>query len=218
MPDDLEALLRRWRAIVLGNEVVGFFVHLIGVVAGLVTPTKPLSANLVRDVENMKLVRHARFRDDMPHPLSPTDGVCRKIEHNRDVVAKNINDMWRHCLAEAQRQSGKILDRPVFRWKQSGHPAIHGDQQGRGSCGQLACARRLAGSDFPADKIKRGSTGRFHRLMPSTPGQKAMSRRLRADHAEGAPNARGVRNGTVRPVCPSFLPGVLRSSSDARNS
>jgi hypothetical protein len=55
------------------------------VLATLISFPKPLLADRVRNIEQMKLVGHISLRNQGTHLVAVANGVCREIQDNRNA-------------------------------------------------------------------------------------------------------------------------------------
>jgi hypothetical protein len=129
---------------------------------GCIASAKPCLADRVRYVQNVQFMSDLGRTDYRAHPGAPFHGICWKIEHNRNFLPQNVNDMRPHYIAKPRRQASKILNRLVLGGIKASHPIIHRDQQGRRPRRKLACKRRLASGDLSTDQVQGGWASGVH--------------------------------------------------------
>ena len=64
---------------------------------------KPLLADRIRNIQDVKLVGDLSFIDQGSHPATPFHGICWEVEDNRKVVPQNVDDVRPHRIAKSCR-------------------------------------------------------------------------------------------------------------------
>lgn len=86
MDDDVKALVRPRRGEIARKQIVFRFAYLERVFATRITFPKPLLADRVRNIEEMKFVGHIGLSNQRTHPIAIASGVSWEIENDRKAV------------------------------------------------------------------------------------------------------------------------------------
>src|ERR1700682_1507783 len=152
--DDVEALAGSRRDEMAREQVVVPFGDLERVNATRIPLPKPLLADGVGNIKQMKLVGHLGLRNQRAHPVAISDGVCQKIQHNRKALPQDIDKVRCHRGPKPRRTTSVVFDGLQLAGKQTGRPVILADEQGRRARGETSCKCRLPGSNLSAEKIQ----------------------------------------------------------------
>ena len=80
MNNDVEALAGSRRDEIACDQIVFRFAYLKRVRATRISFAKPLPADRVRNIKQVKLVGRTGLLDQRPHPAADTDSVCLEIQ------------------------------------------------------------------------------------------------------------------------------------------
>ena len=131
MDDDFEAFVRS-RRYEIARELIVFGVSdLKRVFPARISFAKALLADLVGNIEPMKLVRHLGLCQQRMHPVAIPERVGREIQHHRQALAQDIDDIRPHRRAKPCRQACVVVDGLEIIGEQIGRPVIFADEQGR---------------------------------------------------------------------------------------
>jgi len=84
--DDVEALVGSRRDEIAREQIVLRFAYLERVLATRIPFAKPLLADGVRNIKQMKLVGHISPSDQRTHPIAIADSICREIQSDREAL------------------------------------------------------------------------------------------------------------------------------------
>src|SRR6202163_1963729 len=160
--DDVEALTGSRRDEIAREQVVVRFGHLERVNATRIPLPKPLLADGVGNIKQMKLVGHISLSNQRTHPVAIADGVCREIQHNRKALPQDIDKVRCHRGPKPRRTTSVVFDGFQLAGKQTRRPVIFTDEHGRRARGEASCKCRLPGGNPSAEKIQNWCVGFVH--------------------------------------------------------
>jgi hypothetical protein len=170
---DIEPFVRVWQDEETGHEIE------FGIIDGIVMPARgvsrmePSPADLVGNIEKMKLVICASFLEESAHPKSRRDRIGVQIQYNGQAETKQADDMGRKDFAQSCRKARVVGDRRDFDRKQAGEPTILAENNcilsfaesgGKGgfSSGHLAAKHMQGGARTNhGNDLCRRTAGRF---------------------------------------------------------
>src|SRR5450631_62417 len=99
------------------EQVVVGFGCLERVLASRISLPKPLLADGVRNIKQMKLVGHISLSNQRTHPVATADGVCRESQHDRKALPQDIDKVRCHRSPKPRRTTSVVFDGLLTRRK-----------------------------------------------------------------------------------------------------
>src|SRR5262249_41361443 len=96
MSDDIEPLVGSRRDEIAGEQFICLFAHVVWMLAVRVPLPKPLFTDGIRNVQHVKLVGDVSLGYQGSHPATPSHGVCREIEDDRQILPQNVDNVRTH--------------------------------------------------------------------------------------------------------------------------